>query len=80
MAAMNAHQLLSPLLTPAETAQMLGVSRRRLASLRRRGAAPRAFIIGVGLIRFDRADVERVAAKHIQPAPPEVAPVRERNA
>jgi predicted DNA-binding transcriptional regulator AlpA len=54
---------ISPLLTPAQAAQILGITTRQLARRRRQNAAPKSFTIGVKLIRFDRAAVERAAAR-----------------
>ena len=55
------HQLppLSPLMTPAETAQLLGVSVRQLARMRRQGTAPTHYRIDPTIIRFDRAAAHR---------------------
>jgi predicted DNA-binding transcriptional regulator AlpA len=54
-------ELVSPLLTPAQAAQILGITSRQLARRRRQNAAPKSFAIGAKLIRFDRAAVEQAA-------------------
>jgi predicted DNA-binding transcriptional regulator AlpA len=56
-------ELVSPLLTPAQAAQILGITTRQLARRRRQNTAPKSFVIGTKLIRFDRAAVER-SARH----------------
>jgi predicted DNA-binding transcriptional regulator AlpA len=52
-------ELVSPLLTPAQAAQILGITTRQLAKRRRQNTAPKSFSIGPHLVRFDRAAVER---------------------
>lgn len=51
----------SPLLTPAEAARLLGISIRALARRRRQGTAPLHFRIATSTIRFDRAATEHAA-------------------
>lgn len=54
-------ELVSPLLTPAQAAQILGITTRQLARRRRQNIAPKSFSISPHLVRFDRAAVERSA-------------------
>ena len=51
--------IISPLLTPAQAAGILGVTIKQLAALRRQNLAPKSFMIGRRLVRFDRAEVEK---------------------
>jgi len=51
----------SPLLTPAQAAEILDLTTRQLAARRRQNTAPKWFVIGLRTIRFDRAAVENVA-------------------
>lgn len=51
----------SPLLTPAEASQLLGINVRALARRRRRGTAPLHYRIAATTIRFDRAATEHDA-------------------
>ncbi len=53
----------SPLMKPAEAASILGVTVKQLGEMRRRNAGPRSYAIGPRLIRFDRADVERIGCQ-----------------
>jgi predicted DNA-binding transcriptional regulator AlpA len=73
-------ELVSPLLTPAQAAQILGITTRQLARRRRQNAAPKSFVIGAKLIRFGRADVERSARTSISMATPprQQPPIQER--
>lgn len=48
----------SPLLTPAEASQLLGISVRSLARRRRQGTAPVHYRIAATTIRYDRAATE----------------------
>lgn len=53
---------LTPLMKPAEAALILGLSVKQLGALRRHNRAPKAYVLGARLVRFDRADVMRRAA------------------
>ena len=44
---------------PAEAASILGVTVKQLHALRRHNKAPKFYLLGPRLIRFDRVDVER---------------------
>jgi predicted DNA-binding transcriptional regulator AlpA len=49
----------SPVMKPAEAASILGVTVKQLDAMRRQNAAPKFYVLGPRLVRFDRADVER---------------------
>jgi hypothetical protein len=53
-----------PLLTPAETAHLLGISLRMLAGLRRHGQGPRYIRLTPATIRYLRDDLETVVVDY----------------
>ena len=49
----------SPLMTPDQTSDALGISLAELSTLRRGNAGPTYHGIGLGLVRYNTADVMR---------------------
>ncbi len=49
----------SPLMTPGQTSDALGISLEELSTMRHGNAGPKYHGIGLGLIRYNTADVIR---------------------
>ena len=49
----------SPLMTPNQTSHALGISLTELSSMRHGNAGPKYHGIGLGLVRYNTADVMR---------------------
>ena len=59
----------SPLMTPDETSQCLGLTPEQLDAISRRNAGPEFYTLSPRLIRYNRADVIRHAGITPDPAP-----------